>query len=54
MTLADKIKVATPAERALLVSALYAFLEHGDAEHRRWLKEALEAFFTSKPRPPVR
>lgn len=33
---------------------LFKFLEHGDEEHRRWLKEAIGAFFSGKPRPDVR
>jgi len=40
-----------PPERA---DALFAALAHGDDEHRRWLREALEAYFAGEPMPPVR
>lgn len=30
---------------------LFEFLAHGDDEHRRWLREAIDAFFSGKPRP---
>jgi hypothetical protein len=33
---------------------LYKFIEHGDDNHRAWLKEAIEAFFAGKPQPAVR
>lgn len=33
---------------------LFDFLRHGDDEHQGWLKEAIEAFFHHRPRPPVR
>ena len=33
---------------------LWEFLAHGDEDHRRWLRDAIEAFFEGKPRPPVR
>lgn len=33
---------------------LYQFLEHGDKQHKEWLKEALIALRDGKPRPPPR
>lgn len=33
---------------------LFEFLEHGDDDHRAWLKEAIMAFFNDEPRPMVR
>lgn len=36
------------------IEELFRFLEHGDEEHRRWLKEAIEAFFAGQPRPETR
>lgn len=41
-----------PEEKVL--EDLYQFLAHGDEEHRRWLKEAIWAYFEGKPRPEVR
>lgn len=32
---------------------LYEFLAHGDDKHRRWLREAIRAWFNAEPRPPT-
>lgn len=34
--------------------ALFDFLAHGDETHRRWLKDAIDAFYEGRPRPPVK
>lgn len=34
--------------------ALWEFLAHGDADHREWLWEAINAFFDGDPRPEPR
>lgn len=53
-------KLETPAQKLPVTSEemkkenLIKFLEHGDAEHRAWLKEAIYAFYENKPRPAVR
>lgn len=39
---------------SLMNESLFAAIEHGDAEHRAWLKEALECHFTGKPVPAPR
>ncbi len=33
-------------------TALWKSLAHGDDDHRQWLGEAIEAFFTDQPVPP--
>lgn len=33
---------------------LFNALKHGDREHQEWLKEAITAFYDSKPIPPTR
>ena len=44
------IDMRNPENRRQLLD----FLAHGDAEHRAWLQEAIDAFFRGAPRPPVR
>ena len=34
--------------------SLFEAIQHGDAEHRAWLKEAIENHFAGKPVPPPR
>lgn len=33
---------------------LFKYLEHGDLEHRLWLRKAIDSFFAGLPRPEVR
>lgn len=33
---------------------LYEAIKHGDEEHRKWLKEAIESFFLGKQIPSPR
>lgn len=36
------------------VAKLFQALKHGDEEHQRWLREALDAYFDGRPVPPAR
>ena len=40
------------AEVERLRTGLFPALAHGDDDHRRWLKEAIDAFIDSNPVPP--
>jgi hypothetical protein len=33
------------------ITRLWTALAHGDDDHREWLREAIEAFFTDQPIP---
>lgn len=53
----EKELAAANASLARVVEArdsLFAAIQHGDAEHRAWLKEAIDAHFAGKPVPPTR
>ena len=39
---------------AITPDQIFRAIEHGDQEHRDWLKEALDAIFTGKPVPSPR
>ena len=43
---------APPARVKPVPSGLYEAIAHGDAEHKAWLKAALEAYFAGEPLPP--
>jgi hypothetical protein len=45
------LKAAQPVPPVWDRAELFAFLAHGDGDHRAWLADAIEAFFTGKPRP---
>ena len=47
---------ALKAEERLqeLSDRLFRAIEHGDQEHREWLREALDCFFAGQPVPPPR
>jgi hypothetical protein len=48
-----KLRESNDALRARLDSgALFAHLVHGDDDHQRWLREALEAYMRGEPRIP--
>jgi len=49
---ADYIAAPLPSDKHIM--NLYHAIEHGNDEHRAWLKEALFAWFHAKPVPPVR
>jgi hypothetical protein len=34
-----------------MILELYEWLEHGDDQHRSWLKNAIQAFFYGNPKP---
>ena len=46
-------KARSPADEGVQ-TRLLRFLEHGDAEHKAWLGDAISAFFDGRPRPEPR
>lgn len=56
-THASKTKVENKPKIELVGASkdsLFKYLEHGDLEHRLWLRKAIDHFFDGKPRPEVR